>query len=111
MFIAYFNSSSFILFYCEILLIKNYVINVSVIAGIFTFIGGTVFGATVISMGLLIYCMISKKKKSKLNVPASKVRPSSGVAVYEEINAAVSTSSKPIELQDNAAYGKMQSRH
>ena len=76
---------------------------ISVIAGIFSFIGGTAFGMT--SIGVLNY-LLKKKKKVIINVQASKVQPSSCV-VYEEINSAVSTSSKPIELQDIAAYGRI----
>ena len=67
---------------------------ISVIASIFCFIGGTVFGMT--SIGVLKY-FLKYKKKVKINVQASKVHPSSCV-VYEEINYAESTSSKPIEL-------------
>ena len=51
---------------------------------------------------------LKEKKRKELNAQGSKAQPSSGV-VYEEINSAESTSSKPIELQDNAAYGRMQS--
>ena len=54
-----------------------------------------------------VYFLIKKKRK-ELNAQGSKAQPSLGV-VYEEINSAVSTTSKPIELQDNAAYGRMQS--
>ena len=75
----------------------------SVIAGIFIFIGGTIFGATLTVVGFFIY-FLKKKERNELNSQGSKVQLSSFV-VYEEINSAVSTSSKPIELQDNAAYG------
>ena len=78
-----------------------------VIAGIFVFIGGTIFGATLTAVGFFIY-FLKKMKRKELNAQGSNVQPSSGV-VYEEINSAESTSSKPIKLQDNAAYGRMQS--
>ena len=78
-----------------------------VIAGIFIFIGGTTFGSSLTAVGFFIY-FLKKKKRNELNAQGSKVQPSPGV-LYEEINSAVSTSSKPIELQDNAAYGRMQS--
>ena len=74
------------------------------IAGIFIFIGGTIFGATLNLVGLLIHFF--HKKNIGKKIKASKVQPSPGV-VYEEINSAVGTSLNPIELQDNAAYGRI----
>ena len=73
-------------------------------SGIFIFIVGTIFGAILMCMGFLRYIMKNKKKIEQ----GSEVQSSSGV-VYEEINSAESTSSKPIELQGNATYGRMQS--
>ena len=51
-----------------ILLILLYWILFSVIAGIFTFIGGTILGATLISVGLYKY-FPKIKKRIKLNIP------------------------------------------
>jgi len=76
----------------------------SAILDILIFIGGTLFGATLIFVGLLIIYL----KKRQQKVQGVKVQPSSSV-VYEEINSTVTTA-KSIELHDNTAYDQVQNQ-